>query len=121
VIPIVALSSSDKLRISSDYSRLQINDKIDDFQFNDWDSEEYFVTVDNQLSNALASLDKVTFDPNDKAKYLETYKSLNVHLGVSRQPWEAIILIILPFLMFSALPLFMLFYHKASVTRRPEN
>ncbi|MFM7401666.1 MAG: hypothetical protein ACKO4W_12250, partial [Bacteroidota bacterium] len=114
VIPIVALSSSDKLRISFDYSRLQINDKIDDFQFNDWDSEEYFVTVDNQLSNALASLDKVTFDPNDKAKYLETYKSLNVHLGVSRQPWGAIILIILPFLMFSALPLFMLFYHKAS-------
>jgi hypothetical protein len=114
VIPIVALSSSDKLRISFDYSRLQINDKIEDFQFNDWDSEEYFVTVDNQLSNALASLDKVTFDPNDKAKYLETYKSLNVHLGVSRQPWGAIILIILPFMMFSALPLFMLFYHKAS-------
>ena len=114
VIPIVALSSSDKLRISFDYSRLQINDKIEDFQFNDWDSEEYFVTVDNQLSNALASLDKVTFDPNDRAKYLETYKSLNVHLGVSRQPWGAIILIILPFMMFSALPLFMLFYHKAS-------
>lgn len=114
VIPIVALSSSDKLRISFDYSRLQINDKIEDFQFNDWDSEEYYVTVDNQLSNALASLDKVTFDPNDKAKYLETYKSLNVHLSVSRQPWGAIILIILPFLMFSALPLFMLFYHKAS-------
>jgi hypothetical protein len=110
----VALSSSDKLRISFDYSRLQINDKIEDFQFNDWDSEEYYVTVDNQLSNALASLDKVTFDPNDKAKYLETYKSLNVHLSVSRQPWGAIILIILPFLMFSALPLFMLFYHKAS-------
>ena len=114
VIPVVALSSSDKLRISFDYSRLQINDKIEDFQFNDWDSEEYYVTVDNQLSNALASLDKVTFDPNDKAKYLETYKSLNVHLSVSRQPWGAIILIILPFLMFSALPLFMLFYHKAS-------
>lgn len=114
VIPIVALSSSDKLRISFDYSRLQINDKIEDFQFNDWDSEEYYVTVDNQLSNALASLDKVTFDPADKAKYLETYKSLNVHLGVSRQPWGAIILIILPFMMFSALPLFMLFYHKAS-------
>ena len=111
VIPIVALSSSDKLRISFDYSRLQINDKIEDFQFNDWDSEEYYVTVDNQLSNALASLDKVTFDPNDKAKY---YTSLNVHLSVSRQPWGAIILIILPFLMFSALPLFMLFYHKAS-------
>jgi hypothetical protein len=66
------------------------------------------------LSNALGSLDKVTFDPNDKAKYLENYKSLNVHLGVSRQPWGAIILIIMPFLMFSALPIFMLFFHKAS-------
>jgi hypothetical protein len=56
----------------------------------------------------------VTFDPNDKAKYLENYKSLNVHLGVSRQPWGAIILIIMPFMMFSALPIFMLFFHKAS-------
>lgn len=113
-IPIAALSSSNKIRISFDYSRLQINDKIKDFQFNDWDTNEYFVTLDNQLSNALGSLDKVTFDPSDKAKYLENYRSLNVHLGVSRQPWGAIILIIMPFLMFSALPIFMLFFHKAS-------
>lgn len=113
-IPIAALSSSNKIRISFDYSRLQINDKIKDFEFNDWDTQEYFVTLDNQLSNALGSLDKVTFDPDDKAKYLENYKSLNVHLGVARQPWGAIILIILPFLMFSALPIFMLFFHKAS-------
>ena len=113
-IPIAALSSSNKIRISFDYSRLQINDKIKDFQFNDWDTDEYFVTLDNQLSNALGSLDKVTYDPLDKAKYLENYKSLNVHLGVSRQPWGAIILIIMPFLMFSALPVFMLFFHKAS-------
>lgn len=113
-IPIAALSSSNKIRISFDYSRLQINDKIKDFQFNDWDTQEYFVTLDNQLSNALGSLDKVTYDPTDKARYLENYKSLNVHLGVSRQPWGAIILIIMPFLMFSALPVFMLFFHKAS-------
>lgn len=113
-IPITALSSSNKIRISFDYSRLQINDKIQDFQFNDWDTNEYYVTIDNQLTNALGSLDKVTFDPQDKAKYLENYKSLNVHLGVSRQPWGAIILIILPFLMFSALPIFMLFFHKAT-------
>jgi len=113
-IPIAALSSSNKIRISFDHSRLQINDKIKDFQFNDWDTDEYFVTFDNQLTNALGSLDKVTFDPNDKAKYLENYKSLNVHLGVSRQPWGAIILIIMPFMMFSALPIFMLFFHKAS-------
>lgn len=113
-IPIAALSSSNKIRISFDHSRLQINDKIKDFQFNDWDTDEYFVTLDNQLTNALGSLDKVTYDPDDKAKYLENYKSLNVHLGVSRQPWGAIILIIMPFLMFSALPIFMLFFHKAS-------
>jgi hypothetical protein len=113
-IPITALSSSNKIRISFDHSRLQINDKIKDFEFNDWDTNEYYVTLDNQLSNALGSLDKVTYDPNDKAKYLENYKSLNVHLGVSRQPWGAIILIIMPFLMFSALPIFMLFFHKAS-------
>ena len=113
-IPIAALSSSNKIRISFDHSRLQINDKIKDFQFNDWDTDEYFVTLDNQLSNALGSLDKVTYDPANKARYLENYKSLNVHLGVSRQPWGAIILIIMPFLMFSALPVFMLFFHKAS-------
>ena len=113
-IPIAALSSSNKIRISFDHSRLQINDKIKDFEFNDWDTKEYYVTLDNQLTNALGSPDKVTYDPNDKARYLENYKSLNVHLGVNRQPWGAIILIILPFIMFSALPLFMLFYQKSS-------
>lgn len=113
-IPIAALSSSNKIKISFDYSRLQINDKIKDFKLNDWDTEEYYVTLDNQLNNAIGSLDKVTFDPADKAKYLEKYKSLNVHLNINRQPWGAIILIIMPFLMFSALPIFMLFFHKAS-------
>ena len=113
-IPITALSSSDKIKISFDYSRLQINDKIEEFQLNDWDTEKYFVTLDNQLNNALGSLDKVTFDSTDKAKYLEKYKNLNVHLKVNREPWGAIILIIMPFLMFSALPIFMLFFHKAS-------
>lgn len=113
-IPITALSSSNKIKISFDYSRLQIKDKIKDFQLNDWDTKEYYVTLDNQLNNAIGSLDKVTYDPTDKAKYLEKYKNLTVHLKVSRQPWGAIILIIMPFLMFSALPIFMLFFHKAS-------
>jgi len=113
-IPITALSSSNQIKISFDYSRLQLKDKIKDFQLNDWDTEEYYVTLDNQLNNAIGSLDKVTFDPSDKARYLEKYKNLNVHLKVQRQPWGAIILIIMPFLMFSALPIFMLFYHKAT-------
>ncbi|MEO6037856.1 MAG: hypothetical protein ABIQ93_05535, partial [Saprospiraceae bacterium] len=114
IIPISALASSDNIKISFDYSRLQIHDKIKDFEMNDWDSEEYYVTLDNQITNALGSPNKVTFDPDDKAKYLEKYKTLNIHLRVSRQPWGAIILIVLPFLMFSALPIFMLFFHKAS-------
>jgi hypothetical protein len=113
-IPVTALSSSNKIKISFDYSRLQLRDKIKDFQLNDWDTEEYFVTLDNQLNNAIGSLDKVTFDPADKDKYLEKYKNLTVHLKVKRQPWGAIILIIMPFLMFSALPIFMVFFHKAS-------
>lgn len=113
-IPVTALSSSNKIKISFDYSRLQLQDKIEDFQLNDWDTEEYYVTLDNQLNNAIGSLDKVTFDPTDKAKYLEKYKILNVHLKVKRQPWGAIILIVLPFLMFSALPLFMVFFYKSS-------
>lgn len=114
LIPISALAPSDKIKISFDYSRLQVKDKINDFQLNDWDSEEYYVTLDNQVTNTLGSPNKVTFDPDDKAQFLEKYKTLNIHLKVSRQPWGAIILIVLPFLMFSALPIFMLFFHKAS-------
>lgn len=113
-IPITALSSSDKIKISFDYSRLQIKDKKRDFQFNDWTTNEYFVTLDNQLTNALGSLDKITFDTLDRAKYLEKYKSLNVRLHVSRRPWGSIILIIVPFLMFSALPIFVLVFHRAN-------
>jgi len=114
IIPISALTSSNKIKISFDYSRLQVRDKIKEFEMNDWNTEEYYVTLDNQITNALGSPNKVTFDPNDEAKYLEKYKTLNVHLHVSRQPWGAIILIVLPFLMFSALPIFMLFFHKAN-------
>lgn len=113
-IPITALSSNDKIKISFDYSRLQIKDKKRDFYFNDWTTDEYFVTLDNQLTNALGSLDKITFDTLDRAKYLEKYKSLNVRLNVSRRPWGAIILIIVPFLMFSALPIFMLIFHRTN-------
>ncbi len=113
-IPITALSSSDKIKISFDYSRLQIKDKKKDFYFNDWTTDEYFVTLDNQLTNALGSLDKITFDTLDRAKYLEKYKSLNVRLNVSRRPWGSIILIIVPFLMFSALPIFVLVFHRAN-------
>lgn len=113
-IPIAALSSSDKIKISFDYSRLQVKDKMADFQFNDWNTDDYFVTLDNQLTNRLGSLDKVTFDTLDEAKFLEKYKSLSVRLQVSRRPWGAIILIIVPFLMFSALPIFMLFFYKSA-------
>ncbi|MBK7938453.1 MAG: hypothetical protein IPJ82_15840, partial [Lewinellaceae bacterium] len=114
IIPVSALAPSDKIKFSFDYSRLQVKNKINDFQLNDWDTEEYYVTLDNQITNAIGSPNKVTFDPNDKARFLEKYKTLNIHLKVSRQPWGAIILIVLPFLMFSALPIFMLFFHKAS-------
>ena len=113
-IPITALSSSDKIKISFDYSRLQIKDKKKDFHFNDWKTDEYFVTLDNQLTNALGSLDKISFDTLDRAKYLEKYKSLNVRLNVSRRPWGSIILIIVPFLMFSVLPIFVLIFHRSN-------
>lgn len=113
-IPIEALSSSNNIKISFDYSRLQLRNKIADFQMNDWNTEEYYVTLDNHISNALGSPDKVTLDTEDSAQYLEKYKTLNVHLRVSREPWGAIILIVLPFLMFSALPIFMLFFHRAT-------
>jgi hypothetical protein len=114
IIPISALSSSKEIKVSFDISRLQINDKKRVFKFNDWDTGDYYVTLDNQLANQFASVDKVNLDPDDPARYLEKYKNLNVRLQVSRRPWGAIILIILPFLMFCILPIFMLFFHKIS-------
>jgi len=113
-IPIEALSSSNNIKISFDYSRLQVRDKIADFQMNDWNTEAYYITLDNNVSNAIGSPYKATFDPIDSTRNFEKYKTLNVHLRVSREPWGAIILVILPFIMFSALPIFMLFFHKAT-------
>jgi hypothetical protein len=66
------------------------------------------------VSSALGSPYKAIFDLNDSTQHLEKYKTLKVRLRVSREPWGAIILVVLPFLMFSALPLFMLFFHKAT-------
>jgi hypothetical protein len=113
-IPIEALSSSNHIKISFDYSRLQLKNKIADFQMNDWNTEAYYVTLDNNVSSALGSPYKAIFDLKDSTQHLEKYKTLNVRLRVSREPWGAIILVVLPFLMFSALPLFMLFFHKAT-------
>lgn len=113
-LPISALSTSDEMKISFDFSRLLGKTKKDSFKFIDWATDDYFVTIDNQLSSKLGSLDKVTPDTSDMARYLERYKILNVRLEVSRRPWGAITLIILPFMMFSILPIFMLFFHKAS-------
>jgi hypothetical protein len=70
------------------------------------------VTLDNKITNRLGALDKI--DTTNQTRYLEKYKNLNVHLHVSRRPWGALILIIFPFLMFSILPLFMLFFHRIS-------
>lgn len=111
VIPISALSSSNDLRIYFDYSRLLAKHKSQ-FNFSDWRPDAYFVTLDNKITNRLGALDKI--DTVNQTRYLEKYKSLNVHLAVSRRPWGALILIILPFLMFSMLPLFMLFFHRIS-------
>jgi hypothetical protein len=113
-IPISAMNSSEKIKVSFDFSRLQIKSKKQKFQFNDWKTSDYYVTLDNQLTNQLGSLDKITFDTANYAQYLEKYKNLNIRLKVSRRPWGALILIVFPFLMFSALPIFMLFFHKAS-------
>lgn len=111
VVPISALSSSNDLRIHFDYSRLLAKNK-NQFKFSDWSPDAYFVTLDNKITNRLGALDKI--DTLNQTRYLEKYKSLNVHLAVSRRPWGALILIILPFLMFSMLPLFMLFFHRVS-------
>lgn len=113
-LPISALSSSEDMKVSFDFSRLLGNTKKDSFKFIDWATNDYFVTIDNQLTSKLGSLDKVTPDTNYTARDLERYKLLNVRLEVSRRPWGAITLIILPFMMFSILPIFMLFFHKAS-------
>lgn len=113
-IPIEALSSSNNIKISFDYSRLQVRDKIKDFQMNDWNTEAYYITLDNNVSNAIGSPFRANFDALDSTRNFEKYKTLNVHLRVSREPWGAIILVILPFIMFSALPIFMLFFHKAT-------
>lgn len=112
-IPISALSSSNDLRINFDYSRL-LGKSRDKFKFSDWDTDAYFVTLDNKVTNRLGALDRIDTTDQKKTNYLEKYKSLNVHLAVSRRPWGALILIILPFLMFSMLPLFMLFFHRIS-------
>jgi hypothetical protein len=108
-VPISALSSSSELRINFDYSRLLGSGK-DKFKFSDWNTNRYFVTLDNKITNRLGSLDKV--DTTRRSYYLEKYKSLNVRLEISRRPWGALILIIFPFVMFSLLPLFMLFFHR---------
>ncbi len=113
-IPISALSTSDEMKISFDFSRLLGKVKKDSFKFIDWATNDYFVTMDNQLTSRLGSLDKITQDTSDTARNLERYQLLNVRLEVSRRPWGAITLIILPFMMFSILPIFMLFFHKAS-------
>lgn len=113
-IPIEALSSSNNIKISFDYSRLQTKDKIADFQMNDWNTDQYFVTLDNNISHALGSPYRIMVEGEDSTQHLEKYKTLNVHLRVSRRLWGAIILVVLPFIMFSALPIFMLFFHKAS-------
>ncbi|MCC6461396.1 MAG: hypothetical protein IT260_13055 [Saprospiraceae bacterium] len=113
-IPISALSTSDEMKISFDFSRLLGKTRKDSFKFIDWATNDYFVTIDNQLTSRLGSLDKISPESADAVKFLEKYKILNVRLEVSRRPWGAITLIILPFMMFSILPIFMLFFHKAS-------
>ena len=113
-IPISALSSADEMKVSFDFSRLLGKTKKDSFKFIDWATDDYFVTIDNQLTSRLGSLDRLAPDSSDAINYLEKYRILNVRLEVSRRPWGAIILIILPFMMFSVLPIFMLFFHKAS-------
>ena len=113
-IPVSVLGASDELKVSFDINRVQNLDRKNVFEIADWRNDGYCVTLDNQITNRLASLDKITIDTNDRNQYLEKYKSLNVRFHISRQPWGAFILIILPLLMFTVLPLFMLFFHKIS-------
>jgi ABC-type branched-subunit amino acid transport system substrate-binding protein len=114
-IPIESLSSSDDIKISFDYSRLdQKAKKLKAFEMNDWITDSYYVTLDNSVSNTIATRNRFTSNTKDSAMHLEKYKTLHVHLNARRQPWGAIILIIFPFVMFSALPLFMIFFHTAT-------
>lgn len=113
-IPVSVMGASDELKVSFDINRVQNLDRENVFEIPDWRNDGYCVTLDNQITNRLASLDKITIDTNDRNEYLEKYKSLNVRFSISRQPWGAFILIILPLLMFTGLPLFMLFFHKIS-------
>lgn len=115
-IPVSVFSSSDELKVSFDINRLKQLDKKKKkvFEISDWKNGAYTVTLDNQITNRLGSLSKITTDTNNLNEYLEKYKTLNIRLNISRQPWGAFILIILPLLMFTILPLFMLFFHKIS-------
>jgi len=115
-IPVSVFSSSKQLKVSFDINRLKMLDKKKKkvFEISDWKNGAYTVTLDNQITNRLGSLDKITTDTNNLNEYLERYKTLNIRLNISRQPWGAFILIILPLLMFTILPLFMLFFHKIS-------
>ena len=113
-IPVSVLGASDELKVSFDVNRVQNLDRRNVFEIPDWRNDGYMVTIDNQITNRLASLDKIAIDTNNRNQYLEKYKSLNVRFLISRQPWGAFILIIFPLLMFTVLPLFMLFFHKIS-------
>ncbi len=115
-IPVSVFSSSDELKVSFDINRLKQLDKKKKkvFEISDWKNGAYTVTLDNQITNRLGALGKITTDTNNLNEYLEKYKTLNIRLNISRQPWGAFILIILPLLMFTILPLFMLFFHKIS-------
>ncbi|MBK6931767.1 MAG: hypothetical protein IPH12_13245 [Saprospirales bacterium] len=72
-IPISALSTSDEMNITFDFSRLLGKTKKDSFKFIDWATNDYFVTIDNQLTSRLGALDKITPDTSETARYLEKY------------------------------------------------
>lgn len=107
VLPVSTLASSDELKTSFDDRRLGENEKLKAFSFNDWEPRQFYVTVDNQISKRLGTIEQL--DDRDSTSSLEKYKNFNVHLVVKRQWWGALTLIILPFLMFSLLPIFLLF------------
>jgi hypothetical protein len=111
-VPISALASSEEIKISFDDSRLRAQEKLPKFQFNDWSPEDFFVTLDNQIANRLGALERV--DANESVQSLEKYKTFSVHLKVKRRFWGALTLIILPFLMFSMLPILLLFSNNIS-------
>jgi len=113
-IPVSVMGASDELKVSFDINRVQNLNRQNVFEIPDWRNDGYSVTLDDQVTNRLASMEKITIDTNDRTEFLERYKSLNVRFSISRQPWGAFILIILPLLMFTVLPLFMLFFQKIS-------